>query len=134
MSSDDNIKLLRTAYEAFGRGDIPTVLELIDDNCDWGVETTATFAPYYGIRHGKSGVLAFFEHLGATFEVERFEATAMAGDGEDVLAVVAYAIKSRATGKSAAMNIQHHFKIVDGKLTYFRGSEDTELVKGLLTG
>jgi hypothetical protein len=45
----------------------------------------------------------------------------MAGDGEDVLAVVAY-----------AMNIHHHFKIVNGKVAYLRGREDTALVKGLL--
>jgi ketosteroid isomerase-like protein len=64
--------------------------------------------------------------------VERFEPTAMAGDSDDVLAVVAYAVKSRATGKSGAMNIHHHFKVADGKVTYFRGSEDTALVKGLL--
>jgi ketosteroid isomerase-like protein len=134
MSSDDNIKLVRTAYEAFGRGDIPAVLEVIDDDCDWGVEASSQLAPYYGSRHGKGEILAFFQELASTFEVERFEPTAIAGDGEDVLAVVAYAIKSNATGKSGTMNIHHHFKVVDGKLTYFRGSEDTELVKGLIAG
>ena len=134
MSSDDNLKVIRTAYEAFGRGDIPSVLDMIHDECDWGVEASAKIAPYYAIRHGSSGVLAFFEELGSTFEVERFEPTAMAGDADDVLAVVAYGIKSRATGKSATMNIHHHFQVVEGKVTYFRGSEDTDLVKGLLAG
>jgi ketosteroid isomerase-like protein len=132
MSSDDNLKVIRTAYEAFGRGDIPAVLDLIHDDCDWGVEASGKIAPYYGIRHGSNGVLAFFQELGSTFEVERFEPTAMAADADDVLAVVAYGIKSRATGKSATMNIHHHFQVVEGKVTYFRGSEDTELVKGLL--
>lgn len=129
-------QLVRTAYDAFGRGDIPAVLELIHDDCDcdWGVEASGQIAPYYGIRHGASEVLAFFQELGATFEVERFEPTAIAGDGDDVLTVVAYGIKSNATGKSATMNIHHHFKVVNGKLTYFRGSEDTELVKELLAG
>jgi ketosteroid isomerase-like protein len=134
MSSEDNIKMVSTAYEAFGRGDIPALLDLIDDDCDWGVEASAQIAPYYGIRHGKGEILAFFQELGSTFAVERFEPTAIAGYGDDVLAVVAYAIKSNGTGKSATMNIHHHFKVVDGKLTYFRGSEDTELVKGLLAG
>jgi ketosteroid isomerase-like protein len=134
MSPDDNIKLIKTAYEAFGRGDIPAVLELISDDCDWGVEASGKIAPYYGTRHGTSEILAFFQELGSTFHVERFEPTAMAGDGDDVLAVVAYGIRSTATGKSATMNIHHHFKVVGGKVTYFRGSEDTELVKSLLAG
>jgi uncharacterized protein len=89
MSSDDNIKLVRTAYEAFGRGDIPAVLDLIDDDCDWGVEASAQIAPYSGIRHGTSEILAFFQELGSTFTVERFEPSVIVGDGEDVLAVVA---------------------------------------------
>jgi ketosteroid isomerase-like protein len=134
MSSEDNIKLIRTAYDAFGRGDIPSVLELTSDDCDWGVEASATIAPYHGARRGTDEVLSFFEQLGATFEVDRFEPIAMAGDGDDVLAVVAYGITSRATGSSASMNIHHHFKVRDGKIVYFRGSEDTQLVKELLAG
>jgi ketosteroid isomerase-like protein len=134
MSSDDNIKLIRTAYEAFERGDIPAVLDVIGDDCDWGVEASGQIAPYYGMRHGKGEILAFFQELASTFAVERFEPTVIAGDGDDVLAVVAYAIRSNATGKSATMNIHHHFKVVDGKLRYFRGSEDTQLVKDLIAG
>src|SRR3954447_20213279 len=134
MSSEDHIKLIRTAYEAFGRGDIPAVMDLIHDDCDWGVEASAQIAPYYGVRHGKDEILEFFQQLASTFAVERFQPTALAGDGEVVLTVVAYAIKSNATGKSASMNIHHHFKVADGKVTYFRGSEDTDLVKGLLAG
>jgi hypothetical protein len=133
-SNDDNVKVIRTVYEAFARGDIPTVLERVDDDCDWSVQASADIAPYYGERHGTDGVLAFFQALGSTFQVDRFEPTVLAGDGDDVLAVVAYGITSRATGKSASMDIFHHFKVTDGKIAYFRGSEDSELVKGLLAG
>jgi uncharacterized protein len=134
MSTDDNVKLIRTAYEAFGRGDIAAVMDLVDSACDWGVDASAKTAPYYGARHGASEVLAFFEELGSTFQVDKFEPTAIAGDGNEVLAVVAYGITAKATAKSATMNIYHHFKVVDQKITYFRGSEDTELVKRLLAG
>jgi ketosteroid isomerase-like protein len=134
MSTDDNIKLVRTAYEAFARGDIPAVLDMIHENCDWGVDASAQIAPYYGIRHGKDEILAFFQQLGSTFTVEQFEPTVLAGDGDVVLAVLAYSIKSNATGRSAAMNIFHHLRVADGKLIYFRGHEDTELVKGLIAG
>lgn len=75
------------------------MLDLADGNCDWSVEASAEIAPYYGIRHGTSEGLAFFEEFGSTFEVERLEPTAMAGDDE-VLTVVAHAIQSSATGMS----------------------------------
>lgn len=132
MNADDNVKLVRTAYDAFGRGDIPALLDLLSDDCDWGVDASERIAPYYGIRHGKDEILAFFQELGATFTVDRFEPIAIAADGETVLTVVAYALRSIATGKSAAMNLHHQFTVVDGRVTYFRGSEDTALVKSLL--
>ena len=31
-----------------------------------------------------------------------------------------------ATGKSAAMHMQHWWRFADGKIVFFRGSEDTE--------
>src|SRR5690349_12247515 len=114
MSSEDNVKTIRTAYEAFARGDVAAVMEMIDDDCDWGVEAAGVHAAYYGVRHGKSEVLAFFQDLASTLEVEQFEPTAIAGDGDDVLSVVAYAVKSRANGNSARMNIHHHFKVAAG--------------------
>lgn len=132
MSSDANVELIKTAYEAFQRGDIPAVLELVHDDCDWGVDASVKIAPYYGLRRGTSEIIAWFQELGTTFEVVQFDPIAVAGDNEHVLAVVAYGIRSNSTGKTATMNIHHHFKVVDGKVTYFRAREDSELVKGLL--
>ena len=38
MSSDDNVKTVQSVYEAFGRGDIPTVLDALTDDVDWASE------------------------------------------------------------------------------------------------
>ena len=37
MSSDDNVKTVQSVYEAFGRGDIPTVLDAVTDDVDWAI-------------------------------------------------------------------------------------------------
>lgn len=31
----DNKQIVQTIYAAFGRGDIPAILEQLDDNVDW---------------------------------------------------------------------------------------------------
>ena len=39
--------------------------------------------------------------------------------------VVRCRARSRATGKSVAMNLHHFFTFRDGKIAYYRGTEDT---------
>jgi len=35
MSSDDNVKTVQSVYEAFGRGDVSAILEVLTDDVDW---------------------------------------------------------------------------------------------------
>ena len=60
MSADANIKTIMSVYEAFGRGDVAAILDAVTDDVDWAAEATGTAAPWYGIRHGKDAVAAFF--------------------------------------------------------------------------
>jgi hypothetical protein len=39
---------------------------------------------------------------------------------------------SRSTGKTAAMNLHHFFRFRDGKIAYYRGSEDTAQTEAAL--
>jgi ketosteroid isomerase-like protein len=49
------------------------------------------------------------------------------GDGDTVLTVVRYHVKSRTTGREAKMLLHHYWKFRDGKIAYYRGGEDTLL-------
>ena len=53
MSSDDHVKTVQSVYEAFGRGDIPTVLDAVTDDVDWATEAGSTDAPWWGPHAGK---------------------------------------------------------------------------------
>jgi ketosteroid isomerase-like protein len=125
MSSDDNVKTITSAYEAFARGDIPAVIDALADDVDWASEAASTDVPWWGPRHGKAEVLAFFEALGTAMEVKEFTPLVIVGDGDDVLTVVRYQATSRANGRTASMDIHHHWKFRDGKIVRYRGSEDT---------
>jgi uncharacterized protein len=35
MSSEANIKTIQQVYDAFGRGDVPAMLEAVTDDVDW---------------------------------------------------------------------------------------------------
>jgi uncharacterized protein len=132
MSSEDNIKTVTTAYEAFSRGDIERILDLVSDDVDWAAETTSEVAPWYGVRHGKDELAAFFTDFGSAVDVEDFTPLTIAANDTDVLTVIRMRGTLRANGKQAAMNLHHQFSLREGKVVYFRGSEDTAQIVDLL--
>ena len=88
MSADGNIKTVTAVYEAFGRGDVAAILHVVTDDVDWAAEAASSAAPWYGVRHGKDAVAAFFSDFGSTMEVEEFAPVSFAANDTDVLTVV----------------------------------------------
>jgi ketosteroid isomerase-like protein len=132
MSADVNIKIIQDVYDAFARGDVAAVLDAVADDVDWAAEASGSGAPWYGVRHGKDEVVRFFEAFGAAMEVEEWTPLAFAASDADVHTVVRIRTRSRATGKSVAMNLHHFFTLRDGKIAYYRGTEDTAQTEAAL--
>jgi ketosteroid isomerase-like protein len=131
VSADDNAKTIQSSSDAFGRGDIGYILDNVTDDVDWASDTASTAAPWYGPRHGKAEVTKFFDDLGSTMTVNHFEPVTIAANDDEVLAVVKYTTTRNANGRSAAMNLHHHFRFRDGKVAYWRGSEDSSQIETL---
>jgi ketosteroid isomerase-like protein len=134
MSADANIKTIMGVYEAFGRGDVAAILDAVTSDVDWAAEADPAVAPWHGVRHGRDAVATFFTEFGATMEVEDFTPVSLAANDTDVLSVVRFRARSRATGKTAAMDLHHFFKFRDGKIAYYRGTEDTAQTQAVLQG
>jgi uncharacterized protein len=132
VSADVKIKTITQVYDAFGRGDVAAILDAVTDDVDWSAETTSAAAPWYGVRHGKDAVAAFFAAFGSAMEVEEFTPISFAASDTDVLTVVRFRARSRSTGKTAAMDLHHYFKFRDGKIAYYRGTEDTAQTEAVL--
>jgi ketosteroid isomerase-like protein len=132
MSADANIKIITEIYEAFGRGDIAAILDAVTDDVDWAAEAASSAAPWYGVRHGRDAVAVFFSDFGSTMEVEEFTPVSLAANDTDVLTVVRFRARSRDTGRTAQMNLHHYFKFRDGKVAYYRGTEDTAQTENVL--
>ena len=129
MSADANIKTVVAAYEAFGRGDVAAILDAVTHDVDWAAEAAAPTAPWYGVRRGKDAVAQFFTDFGSAMEVQEFTPLTFAANETDVLTVVRCRTTSRRTGKSTAMDLHHLFRFRDGKIAYYRGTEDTAQVE-----
>jgi ketosteroid isomerase-like protein len=132
VSADANIKTITQVYEAFGRGDVAVILDAVTDDVDWAAEASSAAAPWYGVRHGKDAVAGFFAAFGSTMEVEEFTPVSIAANDTDVLTVIRFRARSRGTGRTAAMDLHHYFRFRDGKIAYYRGTEDTAQTEAVL--
>ena len=124
--SDPKIEAVQRIYEAVGRGDVEAILSEVADDVDWAAEAASTSAPWYGSHLGKGGVSRFFQEIGSSIQITDFTPLTFTSNETDVIATIRWAYTVNASGKSAAMNMQHWWRFADGKVVYFRGSEDTE--------
>ena len=134
MSANDNVKTIQSVYEAFGRGDLPAILDVVTDDVDWASDASSTEVPWWGVRHGKDEVTDFFVKLADATEVTEFTPLELMGDGDTVLTVVRFGVKAKETGREATMLLHHYWKFRDGKIAYYRGTEDTAQTVNALRG
>ena len=111
-----NAELVGRGYEAFGQGDLDTVMELFADDITWHVSGNS---PIAGDYHGKEGVMAFFgklmEETGGTFHLSVHD---IAATDRHVLAIIdAHAERN---GKTHDFNAIHVWHLRDGKAEIFR--------------
>jgi hypothetical protein len=129
---DSKIEVIEDVYASFARGDVGTILGLVTDDVDWANEAGSAGAPWHGPRAGKEGVVSFFDDLTRTVEVIEFTPLTFAENDNDVLAVVRFVVRVPSTGKTAAMHLHHWFRFRDGKIAFYRGTEDTALTAQML--
>jgi len=127
VNQQDNLSIVKAIYDAVGSADIEAILGRVADDVDWAAEAASQAAPWYGQRAGQDGVASFFKDLASSVEISEFTPHAFAAAGDDVHLLVNWTIRSIATGRSASMTMHHYWQLRDGKVTRFRGSEDTEL-------
>ena len=129
MSPEQNIETVMALYEAFGRGDMEAILDRCADDVDWATDAAIEVAPWHGVKHGKAEVPSFFEGIAETGPVTEFTPLSFAGNADgDVMVFLRYAFTVTATGKDVATNLHHYWRLRDGKVAYYRGSEDTAVI------
>jgi ketosteroid isomerase-like protein len=112
--SNDNAALLRGTYEAYGRGDIPAVMGVLDENIIWN---TPAVLPHAMIVHGRDDVAAFFRKLASTWEDFNLEIDDIVASGDRVCAI------GRAggtlAGEAASYGFVHAWTVRDGVCVRF---------------
>src|SRR5574341_1151939 len=133
MGEQENIKLVQDAYAAFGRNDMPGLLNHMTEDIDWH-----TFGPQElptaGPRKGKLDVSRFFKEVGETWNFEKFEPREFIAQGNKVVALGLYSGTAKSKGGRFGCEFSHVFTLSNGKVVKFREYTDTANLVGALSG
>jgi hypothetical protein len=121
MGDQNDIEIAQQVYAAFGRGDIPGLLELLHPDVDWRLPGPA---PYAGHHRGHAGVREFFSKLEQSVEIQHFAPRQFFGSGGAVV-IGEERLRARATNRTMTQDWAHVFTIRDGKMASLRLIEDT---------
>jgi len=127
MSEQDNTQIVKEAYAAFKRGDIPAILNMLADDVKWFLPGPTDIIPVAGRRHGREEVGQFFSALDQNQEAKEFEPQAFIAQDDKVVALGHYVWHIKSNGRQYASDWAHVFTLRDGKVVGFQEYYDTNV-------
>jgi uncharacterized protein len=122
--SDASTDVIRTAYDAFRRGDVPAIVDLLSEDVDWRFAGPKRLA--YSGRFKKAQVTQWFTDIAMVDEVMAFEPREFISGGEHVTVLGWERCTARPSGMVFETEWVHVFTVKHGKITRFWGMVDTE--------
>ena len=124
MSDQDNVAVVRRAYENFKGGDIKGILDSVTDDVDWRLPDMEG-VPFSGGRRGRESVGGFFSQLAESQDSLSFEPREFVAQGDKVVALGTYRWRVKKTGREYGGDWAHVFTVRDGKIAAFHEYMDS---------
>jgi uncharacterized protein len=112
--SDQNLELVRGAYESFSKGDVAGVLAILADDVAWTVPPPL---PQATEAHGREEVGRFFERLVGIWADFSVEVDDFVASGERVCVIGRGS--GKVAGKQAGYGFVHCWTIANGRAARF---------------
>jgi ketosteroid isomerase-like protein len=111
-TATSNTQIVRSGYQAFGRGDMAALAERFAPDAVWTHRNGGRFA---GPKHGFDAIMAFYgESVELSAGTLRVEPTDLLGDADSV-AVLVHMTATRPDGRVLDDRQVHLFQLRDGK-------------------
>jgi ketosteroid isomerase-like protein len=122
----DNVGLLKSLYEAFGRGDMPTVLGAMSTDIKWHEAEGNPYMPSGEAWVGPDAVMNnLITRLGSEWDGFTVHPNSFYGAGDSVIVEARYSGVYKPTGKSIDAQACHVWDVKDGRVTRFQQYVDT---------
>jgi uncharacterized protein len=129
----DNVSLVKNLYAAFGRGEIPTVLEAMSADIKWHQAESNPYMPSGEAWVGPDSVLNnLFMKLGTEWDGFAVHPKSLHNAGGSVIVEGRYSGKYKPSGKSMDVQFCHVWDINNGKVTKFQQYVDTAKIQDVM--
>jgi uncharacterized protein len=128
VNEQQNLQTVREMYEAFGRGDVGTILSRVTEDTVWCLDGSPRI-PWAGTYHGRDAVAGFFATYDRSVEIEQFEPLEYIAQGDKVVVLGHERVTVRTTGRPVQHLWAMAFTLRDGKVVRFQNYSDTERLR-----
>lgn len=118
------VEIVQQIYVAFGAGDLPKIMSLLSDRCEWEFVGPASIV-YCGRRRGHEQIQQFFAGVAAVDDTLAFEPREIIAGGNHVTVLGRERIKTKPAARTFETDWVHVFTIEAGKVVRFKGMYDT---------
>lgn len=116
--------IVQAAYAAFGRRDIPAILELLTDDVEWVYQAGSTL-PYGGRFSGKQEVQRWFGVLAQAEDIQDFQPREFLAGADHVTAIGTLRAKALPDGDMFESGWVQVFNFKGDKVSRWIGTSDT---------
>ena len=124
-TTDATLSPVQALYAAFGRGDLPALLELLTEDVDWRFVGDSA-GGYAGRVQGKDGVAAWLDRVAAADDIRAFEPREFLVGAGHVTVIGWERTVSRSSGRAFDSDWVHVFGLREGRVCRFLGLLDSE--------
>jgi ketosteroid isomerase-like protein len=130
VSAEENTRLVQSVYEAFGRGDLAALAEVMADDIEWVNPGDPDDNPNAGTFKGKEAVRGWFGGLASTRDYTTFEPREFIAQNDKVVSLVYAEATVRDTGRAFVNHEAHVWTLRDGKVARLQIYLDTAAADG----
>ncbi len=124
MTEQENVQLVQDLYGAFGRGDVPAILDQLTDDVVF-YDPGAPGVPHAGRYRGREEVGSYFARIAETMEIEEFAPTEFLAQADRVVVLGSLRARVKDTGRSYDNEWVMVWTLRDGKVAGYQIYEDT---------
>ena len=119
-----NLTATQNLFAAFGEGDIPAILEWVNDDIEiefYGPEVI----PYAGHYKGRKAARGFFETVLSSVDIHEFSPEEMLADADKVIVTGHLHLTAKSTGRDIVSDFVHVITLRNGRWSRFRDFMNT---------
>lgn len=134
FAQSPNLTTVQQNYARFGQGDVPGILSTMTEDAVWTHPGNPAIIPFAGTFTGPAEIGRFFENVGKSVQITRFEPFDFVENGNTVVNKINIAGTSLETGKTYSAVMEFRWMLnAEGKVTSWQAIGDVSTLELALT-